>query len=234
MPTFRKDTRIGTKVPLIKADDISNGAVTTDKIFDGAVTAEKIADGAVISSKIQYDAVKSEHIDDGAVTTDKIFDGAVTAEKIADDVLAEIKSATEEGMKGKFLPLSGGEMQGSITYRKTDEDTDEEQTVELGDEGLSVGGAGGSASVSGGKVTVANGFFPLVSRAELTGESLKITRRTQTGDYNIVTANEDGVTSEGFKTNDQSRQGLLANDGSVAEAVSQEEIDNMFNDTKEK
>lgn len=32
MPTFRQDFRIGTKVPLIKGDDIADGAVTKEKI----------------------------------------------------------------------------------------------------------------------------------------------------------------------------------------------------------
>lgn len=32
MPTFRKDVKLGTMVPLVKTDDINNGAVTEEKL----------------------------------------------------------------------------------------------------------------------------------------------------------------------------------------------------------
>lgn len=42
MPTFREDLKLGTKVPLIKTDDISDRAVTNDKLADGAVSGTKL------------------------------------------------------------------------------------------------------------------------------------------------------------------------------------------------
>ena len=40
---------------------------------------------------------------------------------------------------------------------------------------------------------------------------------------------EDGVQAYGFKTTSQNIQGLLANDGSIATAISEGDIDEMFN-----
>ena len=230
MPTFKDNLKLGTKVPLIKTDDISHGAVTTEKLGSDAVTTEKIASGAVTSDKIQYDAVKSEHIDDGAVTTDKIYDGAVTKEKLGSDVLDGIASSTEEALKGKFLPLSGGEMKGPITYKTADDD--EEKTLTLDGEAVELRDSSEDfnhyTKVGTEGVTVGSYGGGMQSSAVLTQDSLEIKRHTQVADYNIVTVSKDGVTAEGFKTNDQSVQGLLANDGSVAEAVTKEEIDGMF------
>lgn len=43
MPTFREDVKLGTKVALIKTDDIASKAVTEEKIADKAVSTNKIA-----------------------------------------------------------------------------------------------------------------------------------------------------------------------------------------------
>lgn len=51
MPTFRKDIKLGTKVPLIKTDDLSDKAITTDKLADGSVTNPKLAPESVTQDK---------------------------------------------------------------------------------------------------------------------------------------------------------------------------------------
>lgn len=83
MPTFRQDTKIGTKVPMMKTDDYNDQSVTKDKIRDGNVTAEKLADGAVSTDKLPDGAIKTPKIADGAVSTSKISSRSVTNEKIA-------------------------------------------------------------------------------------------------------------------------------------------------------
>lgn len=85
MPTFRQDTKIGTKVPMMKTDDYNDQSVTKDKIRDGNITAEKLAEGVVSTSKLA----------DGAVSTSKIADQNVTKEKIADQSVDNSKLSPE-------------------------------------------------------------------------------------------------------------------------------------------
>lgn len=44
MPTFRNDVKLGTKVPLIKTDDLDDRCVTEEKLADGCVSAEKLSE----------------------------------------------------------------------------------------------------------------------------------------------------------------------------------------------
>lgn len=43
MPTFREDTKIGSKVPLIKTADLNDKSVTEKKLADGAATKDKLS-----------------------------------------------------------------------------------------------------------------------------------------------------------------------------------------------
>lgn len=95
MPTFRQDTKIGTKVPMMKTDDYNDQSVTKDKIRDGNITAEKLADGAVSTDKLPDEAIKTQKIADGAVSTSKIADQNVTKEKIADQSVDNSKLSPE-------------------------------------------------------------------------------------------------------------------------------------------
>ena len=52
MPTFRNDVKLGTKVPLIKTDDLDDRCVTEEKLADGCVSTDKLADGAVTAEKL--------------------------------------------------------------------------------------------------------------------------------------------------------------------------------------
>lgn len=113
MPTFREDVKLGTKVPLLKEDDLSDGSVTTDKLADGAVTEPKIREGSVSSDKIANDSIKNKHLSDSCVTTTKLADKAVTANKLADGVYDDMAATLE----GHFIPLSGGRLEDGATLQ---------------------------------------------------------------------------------------------------------------------
>lgn len=91
MPTFRNDVKLGTKVPLIKTDDLNDKSVTDKKLADGSITKDKIAIGAVTAEKLQRNAVTTETINDGAVTAEKIAEGAVSVDEIKDLSVEESK-----------------------------------------------------------------------------------------------------------------------------------------------
>lgn len=59
MPTFRQDLKLGSKVPTIKADDITDGVISSSKLADGAVTSPKLADGSVSVDKLEENLRKS-------------------------------------------------------------------------------------------------------------------------------------------------------------------------------
>lgn len=113
MPTFREDIKLGTKVPLLKEDDLSDGSVTTDKLADGAVTERKIREGSVSSEKIANESIKTKHLSDSCITTPKIADKAVTASKLADGVYDDMANVLE----GHYLPLKGGRLDDGATIQ---------------------------------------------------------------------------------------------------------------------
>lgn len=97
MPTFRNDVKLGTKVPLIKTDDLDDRCVTEEKLADGCVSAEKIAAGSVGNLTLA----------NGAVSTDKLADGAVTAEKLSEKYLP-LKEGGTIGIGAPTTTLKGG------------------------------------------------------------------------------------------------------------------------------
>lgn len=62
MPTFRKDAKLGSKVPLVKTEDINSKAITRDKIANGAVDAEKISNGSITKEKLAPDVDLSLYV----------------------------------------------------------------------------------------------------------------------------------------------------------------------------
>lgn len=52
MPTFRNDVKLGTKVPLIKTDDLDDRSVTNAKIADGSITKDKLQDKTIGVEKL--------------------------------------------------------------------------------------------------------------------------------------------------------------------------------------
>ena len=59
MPTFREDLKLGTKVPLVKTDDLSDLSISTPKLQDGSVTNEKIADDTMTIDKFDPELRKT-------------------------------------------------------------------------------------------------------------------------------------------------------------------------------
>lgn len=102
MPTFREDIKIGSKVPLLKTDDINDQAITKDKIRDGNVTTEKVADKNITNPKLGDSSVDTRVLRDGCVTTDIIANDSVTADKIATEGVTRDKIANYSITLNKF------------------------------------------------------------------------------------------------------------------------------------
>lgn len=189
----------------------------------------EIRDGSVTERKIAEDAV----------TTDKIKDGAVTYEKLSDNIMSDMKNEvveeTYEKMKKKFLPLTGGIIEGK-------DETTGKTIVTIGPQPQTI--------LKGGSIVVKKAYLrkPLLGITYPPGTSmLNIEDTVSISEKSIIgfqseTAtsgwdksnlkfqiDEDGVQASGFKTTSQNIQGLLANDGSIATAISEGDIDEMFN-----
>lgn len=189
------------------------------EIRDGSVTEKKIANNAV--------------------TTDKIKNGAVTYEKLSEGITSDIKNdvaeKTYEKMKEKFLPLTGGTIEGK-------EETTGKTIVTLGSQPQTI--------LKGGNIVVKKSYLrkPNLGTTYPPGTSmLNIEDTVSISEKSIIglqseTAtsgwdksnlkfqiDKDGVQANGFKTISQNIQGLLANDGSIATAISEGDIDEMFN-----
>lgn len=189
------------------------------EIRDGSVTERKIANNAV--------------------TTDKIKDGAVTYEKLSDNIMSDMKNevveSTYEKMKKKFLPLTGGIIEGK-------DETTGKTIVTIGPQPQTI--------LKGGSIVVKKAYLrkPLFGITYPPGTSmLNIEDTVSISEKSIIglqseTAtsgwdksnlkfqiDKDGVQASGFKTTSQNIQGLLANDGSIATAISEGDIDEMFN-----
>ena len=229
MPTFRNDVKLGTKVPLIKTDDLDDRCVTEEKLADGCVSADKIAQDAITADKIAV----------GSIGTEKLADGCVTVEKLDGNIMSYMKEdvaeSTYEKMKDKFLPLTGGTIEGK-------EETTGKTIVTLGSQPQTI--------LKGGSIVVKKGYLrkPLLGITYPPGtymlnieDTVSISEKsiigfqseTATSGYNKSNLkfqiDEDGVQASGFKTTSQNIQGLLANDGSIATAISEGDIDEMFN-----
>lgn len=259
MPTFRNDVKLGTKVPLIKTDDLDDRCVTEEKLADGCVSAdkiaqdaitadkiavgsigtEKLADGAVTADKIAQDAVTADKIAVGSIGTEKLADGCVTVEKLDGNITSDIKNdvaeKTYEKMKEKFLPLTGGTIEG-------EERTTGKTIVTLGSQPQTI--------LKGGSIVVKKSYLrkPNLGTTYPPGTSmLNIEDTVSISEKSIIglqseTAtsgwdksnlkfqiDEDGIQASGFKTTSQNIQGLLANDGSIATAISEGDIEELFN-----
>lgn len=229
MPTFRNDVKLGTKVPLIKTDDLDDRCVTEEKLADGCVSADKIAQDAVTADKIAV----------GSIGTEKLADGCVTVEKLDGNIMSYMKEdvaeSTYEKMKDKFLPLTGGTIEGK-------EETTGKTIVTLGSQPQTI--------LKGGSIVVKKAYLrkPLLGITYPPGTSMLniedtvsiseksiigLQSETATSDWDKSNLkfqiDEDGVQASGFKTTSQNIQGLLANDGSIATAISEGDIDEMFN-----
>lgn len=229
MPTFRNDVKLGTKVPLIKTDDLDDRCVTEEKLADGCVSADKIAQDAITADKIAVGSIGTEKLADGCVTVEKL-DGNITS-----DIKNDVAEKTYEKMKEKFLPLTGGTIEG-------EKETTGKTIVTLGSQPQTI--------LKGGSIVVKKSYLrkPLLGITYPPGTSMlniedtvSISEKsiigfqseTATSGWNKSNLNfqidEDGVQASGFKTTYQNIQGLLANNGSIATAISESDIDEMFN-----
>lgn len=187
------------------------------EIRDGSVTEKKIANNAV--------------------TTDKIKDGAVTYEKLSEGITSDIKNdvveSTYKKMKEKFLPLTGG----------TIEDEDETNADQAST--MIAAGVVKSENIKSSPFGIYNATIDKgIIKVSKIDDNKGSTTETQTisavsiecesnyAGYTMKTLysiSEEGVKANGFETLDQRVQGLLANDGSIATAISEGDIDEMFN-----
>lgn len=189
------------------------------EIRDGSVTEKKIANNAV--------------------TTDKIKDGAVTYEKLSEGITSDIKNdvaeKTYEKMKEKFLPLTGGTIEGK-------DETTGKAIVAMGYPFQTIlkGGNIVVKKVSRRRPNLGTTYPPgtsilniedIVSISEKSIIGFQSETATSGWDKSNLKfqIDEDGVQASGFKTTSQNIQGLLANDGSIATAISEGDIDEMFN-----
>lgn len=189
------------------------------EIRDGSVTEKKIANNAV--------------------TTDKIKNGAVTYEKLSEGITSDIKNdvveSTYEKMKEKFLPLTGGTIEGK-------EETTGKTIVTLGSQPQTIlkGGNIVVKKVSRRRPNLGTTYPPGTSMLNIEdtvsiSEKSIIGLQSETATSGWDKSNlkfqidKDGIQANGFKTISQNIQGLLANDGSIATAISEDDIDEMFN-----
>lgn len=239
MPTFRNDVKLGTKVPMIKTDDLDDRCVTEKKLAEGCVSTDKISQDAVTAEKIAVGSIGTEKLAEGCVTKEKIADGAVTVEKLSGNIMSDMKNdvaeETYEKMKEKFLPLTGGTIEG-------EKETKGKTIVILGSRPQTI--------LKGGSIVVKKSYLrkPNLGTTYPPGTSmLNIEDTVSISEKSIIglqseTAtsgwdksnlkfqiDKDGVQANGFKTISQNIQGLLANDGSIATAISESDIDEMFN-----
>lgn len=189
----------------------------------------EIRDGSVTERKIAEDAV----------TTDKIKDGAVTVKKLSGNIISDMKNdvaeETYEKMKEKFLPLTGGTIEGK-------EETTGKAIVAIGYPFQTIlkGGNIVVKKVSRRRPNLGTTYPPgtsilniedIVSISEKSIIGFQSETATSGWDKSNLKfqIDEDGVQASGFKTTSQNIQGLLANDGSIATAISEGDIDEMFN-----
>lgn len=83
MPTFRDDVHRGSRVPLVKTDDIDDYAVTEEKLAEGCVSTGKIKDSNVTWAKLDADVQErinsATGIDDDLREDMELWNGRIAA-----------------------------------------------------------------------------------------------------------------------------------------------------------
>lgn len=189
----------------------------------------EIRDGSVTEKKIANNAVTTDKIENGAVTYEKLSEG------ITSDIQNDVTEKTYEKMKKKFLPLTGGTIEG-------EDETTGKAIVAIGYSFQTIlkGGNIVVKKVSRRRPNLGTTYPPgtsilniedTVSISEKSIIGLQSETATSGWDKSNLKfqIDEDGVQASGFKTTSQNIQGLLANDGSIATAISEGDIDEMFN-----
>lgn len=189
----------------------------------------EIRDGSVTEKKIANNAVTTDKIENGAVTYEKLSEG------ITSDIQNDVAEKTYEKMKEKFLPLTGGTIEGK-------DETTGKAIVAMGYPFQTIlkGGNIVVKKVSRRRPNLGTTYPPGTSMLNIE-DTVSISEKSIVGLQSETATSgwdksnlkfqidEDGVQASGFKTTSQNIQGLLANDGSIATAISEGDIDEMFN-----
>ena len=189
----------------------------------------EIRDGSVTEKKIANNAVTTNKIENGAVTYEKLSEG------ITSDIKNDVAEKTYEKMKEKFLPLTGGTIEGK------DETTGKAiVAMRYSFQTILKGGNIVVKKVSRRRPNLGTTYPPgtsilniedIVSISEKSIIGFQSETATSGWDKSNLKfqIDKDGIQANGFKTISQNIQGLLANDGSIATAISVGDIDEMFN-----
>lgn len=142
-----------------------------------------------------------------------------------------------EKMKGRFLPLTGGIIEG-----EDEEETKEKTIVTVGYplQTILKGGSVVVKSISHRRPNLGTIYPPGTSILNIE-DTVSISDKSIIGfqsetatsgwdkSYLKFQIDENGVQASSFRTKSQNIQGLLANNGSIATAISESDIDEMFN-----
>lgn len=168
----------------------------------GNSTTRKLKDGAVTMEKLADGSVVNKKLAPNAVSATKIADQAVLVSKIADEVW--------ERLKNEYLRLDGNNSMSS--------------DLEMG--GNSIEGASGIRSDSSSRV-----FISLLNNEVTIGANDDEDNGVPVGEWATIWRDSTfyrDVEAAGFKTHDRTNIGLLVNDGSVGLAMSDSDIDGLF------
>lgn len=231
----------------ITTQKLTDGSVTTDKLASESVTTEKIAQGAVDSEQIQYDAIRNEHIEDDAITTDKLFDGCVQTEKLENHAVTMEKLADGSVVNKKLAPdaVSATKIadQAVLVSKIANEVWDK-----LKDEYLRLDGTNsmkGHLFLNGNTLSGVRDIFQndvrlgavislsnsdeiILKTIEVNGSEEPYHRILADFQYGEVSFPDGKVSSNGYKTIDRTKIGFLVNDGSVGLAMTDSDIDGLF------
>lgn len=101
MPTFRQDVKLGTKVPLVKKDDIADFIVGESDIKEGSITNSKIADNTITKEKLTKDvqeainAVSDKFDKSSVVQSIGLSEENVMSQKAVTEELNDIHETTD-------------------------------------------------------------------------------------------------------------------------------------------
>lgn len=201
---------------------IANWAVGRDQIEDGAITNGKILDRSVSTFKIEKSGIRTENIDDYAVTGMKLGNGCITAIKIQpgniftshldNKAVTSEKLANDvwERLKNEYLRLDGNNSMSSP----------------LKMDGNSIEDVSGISSDSDSPV-----FINLLNNEVTIGANGDEDNGVPVGQWATIWRDSNfygNVEAKGFKTHDRANIGFLVNDGSVGLAISDSDIDGLF------
>ena len=221
----------------IDESNIKDKSITSVKLADNAVTTEKIAQGAIESEQIQYDAIKNEHICDDVITTDKLHDYSVVTDKLDDYSVVNNKLADNAVSTTKIAD------QAVLVSKIADEVWDKLKNEYLRCDGKNF--MKGDLRLNDNRITGItelrdNYSTPSVIAFNKNDYDIKFEKYSTSGNDEEATPDFIGgfsggefdvplnITALGFKTIDSINIGLLTNNGSVALAITDSDIDGLF------